>query len=179
MRKLCQPPNLRPFFAILRACGTVAMALLLSACWLSEVEVITMDMAEEVPGLDGVYEMDDGTNTVARVPFSNDYRVHSVDFDGAVFTGTFRALHLRSNIYVVQLKFDGDEAYSLLFYRFTGGPEPAIVQMTAAAEVDDMAAEHGVTLDVDESGLFGSLAGEPEAILNFLLGHRSVPLEPA
>ena len=167
-----------PLAGLVKAAAAAAVLLFLSACWISETQVITMEMAVEIPGLEGEHAFDDNVNTIAAVPFSNDYRVHSIDFEGAVTNGTFRAVPLRSNIYIVQLLFDGEATYSFAFYRFTGGPDPEIVEMVPSIDVNDLAAEHGVVLDGDEIGLFGSLEGEAEDIMEFLQAHRAVPLEP-
>ena len=162
--------------AILYSAGVVLVAaaiLTAAGCYDTDVEVIDASSAVAVYNLPGSYIPDAGGSlTISSVPHSNDYRFREVSKDNKVSTGYIRMVPLKGDIYIVQVKYDDEGGYILVFYQFTS--DRHYKQMFP--DVDDsklyqLAEQHGVMLDLD----FMYLDGTRSNIMAFLRAHASLP----
>ena len=162
--------------AILYSAGVVLMAaaiLTAAGCYETDFEVVDASSAVAVHGLPGSYIPDAGGSlTISAVPHSNDYRFREVSKDNKVSTGYIRMVPLKGDIYIVQVKYDDEEGYILVFYQFTS--DRHYKQMFP--DVDDsrlyqLAEQHGVMLDLD----FMYLDGSRSNIMAFLRAHVDLP----
>ena len=165
------PASLRRFGRLL---VLVAAAGLAGACYEIEHEVILASDAVSVYGLPGTYtSRGESTETteISAVPNSNDYRFVETGTD-STSSGYLRAIPLRGDIYAVQIKFDDEAVYYIMFYEFTFDSSGAnFVSLWVDDPVEDLALQHGVTLefyDVDY------LTGSRQDILNFIRAHADL-----
>ncbi len=163
-RRACaSPPSLGRFGRLL---AIVAMSLVTATCYEVDQEIIDINMAEPVYGLPGEYHWDDGkVRAISTVPYSNEHRYRDVDAEGNVSAGSFRAIHLRDDIYIVQVDTDEGERY-MMFFRFTS--DKTIWQLMTTEAVLDLAPQYGVTIEVD---IADRLYGNRDNILAFLRAH--------
>jgi hypothetical protein len=161
---------------ILYSAGVVVVAaaiLTAAGCYGTDVEVIDASSAIAVYGVPGNYTYDAGGSvTISAVPHSNDYRFREVSKDNKVSTGYLRLVPLKGDIYIVQAKYDDEDGYCLVFYQFTS--DRRFKQMYPDVDdsrLDQLAQQHGVTIDPD----FMYLEGSRNNIMAFLRAHASLP----
>lgn len=161
---------------ILYTAGVVLMAaaiLTAAGCYETDFEVIDASSAVAVYGLPGSYTPDAGGSlTISAVPDSNDYRFREVSKDNKVSTGYIRMVPLKGDIYIVQVKYDDEKGYILAFYQFTSDRHyELLIPDVDDSRLNQLAAQHNVTLDLD----FMSLDGSRNNIMAFLRAHASLP----
>src|SRR4030042_2792786 len=167
---------------ILRSAWLILLAaaiLTVAGCYETDVEVINASSAAAVYGLPGTYNKESGgTMTISAVPDSNDYRFRDVSKEGTASTGYIRAVPLRDNLYIVQVKYDNDAIYYLLFYQFTYDSSGAHYrELEAKAEekrLDQIAQQYSVKIDWDSFDFVPYLSGSSSNILAFLRAHASL-----
>ena len=160
------------------------LAIFASGCYEVEQEVIRATEAVSIYGLPGTYT-GSGPNektTISAVPNSNDYRFQWVT-KNKVSSGYFRAIPLRGNIYIVQVKYDNESVYYLMFYKFTSDAsgKKNFTPLRVDDPVYDLAQQYGVKIDIGEYGdVFGGiqLVGSRSDIIAFLRAHRNLSLSP-
>lgn len=165
--------------AILYSAGLVLVAAVIltaAGCYETDFEVVDAFSAVAVNGLAGSYTPDAGGSlTISAVPDSNDYRFREVSKDNQVSTGYIRMVPLKGDIYIVQVKYDDEEGYILVFYQFTidstGAHYKLMFPDVDDSRLEQLAKQHGVTLDLD----FMYLDGTRSNIMAFLRAHASLP----
>ena len=160
----------------------VAVAVLATAgCYETDFEVIDASSAVAVDGVPGTYtKQEGGTMTISAVPHSNDYRFQSVSKDNNVSTGYLRMVPLQGDFYIVQAKYDSEPVYYLVFYKFTYDASGAryweMYPDVGDEKLDQLAQQHGVTIDWDTSEFFVPiLDGSRSNIMAFLRAHANLP----
>jgi hypothetical protein len=155
---------------VLLAAGILTAA----GCYETDVEVIDAFSAVAVNGAPGTYTFPSGaTRTISAVPNSNDYRLREVSKDNKVSTGYIRIVPLQGDIYIVQAKYDDADVYYLAFFKFDAIGK-RFWQMhpdVAEEKLDQLAQQHGLTIDWD----FMHLEGSRNNIMAFLRAHASLP----
>ena len=157
----------------------LAAAILTAAgCYETDFEIIDASSAVAVSNAPGVYTFPSGaTRTISIVPHSNDYRLREVSKDNKVSTGYIRIVPLRGDIYIVQAKYDDIDVYYLAFIKFDaiGKQFWQMYPDVSDEKLEQLAQQHGVTLDLD----FLSLEGSRNDIMTFLRAHASLPFDYA
>jgi len=156
--------------------------LLLTGCYDVAQEVIRADDAVEIPNLPGHYTYDDGSTqlTIAAVPASRDYRFqrHWGGNPGKTQSGYLRAIHLKDDLYAIQVKYDDSVLYQILFYRFLPY-EKQFIPMRVADQsrpaMDKLAGRYSVRIEFDYTE---ELKGRREDLLAFLRAHRELDFSP-
>jgi len=173
------PHTGKPRFERVAKTFLVVCLMLAAGCYEVDQEVILASEAIAIPGLPGTYEdRDDPTKStvVSNVPDSNDYR-----FKSGSDSGYLRAVPLRDDIYIVQVKYDDDRVYYLLFCRYAAGPGGGFQFLEVAAspeQIDVLAREHGVQIDTDAVMMVDTVDGPRDAILSFMRAHPDSFLTP-
>ncbi|RPI74048.1 MAG: hypothetical protein EHM45_19765 [Desulfobacteraceae bacterium] len=174
------------FKTVIKSLSLLTLILLLLVnvgCYEVDQEVILASSAMAVYGLPGDYTSADYKTNIAAVPNSNDYRFREVNKEGKASTGYLRAVLLRDNVYAVQVKYDNETVYYVLFYSFKvhsdGSKNYVPLEPTDYALVYKMAPQYGVDIDIDEFALTDILKGKRADIMNFLYAHKNVTLKPA
>lgn len=157
----------------------LSLVPLIGGCYQTDSEIIRASDAISLPALAGTYtHPQSGTTTISTVPLSRDYRFRRVSKKNTVSTGYLRAVRLRGDIYIVQVKFDNEPGYLLTFFRFTAnstGKEFIGMEANVPWErLEQLAKGHRAVLIDDGFGL--SLKGKRGDIMSFLLAHRTLPL---
>lgn len=168
---------------ILYSAGLVLLAaaiLTTVGCYETDFEVIDASSAVAVNGVTGTYNVESGgTMTISAVPHSNDYRFREVSKDNKASTGYLRAVPLQGDIYVVQAKYDDDPVYYLAFYQFTidssGKHYKPMETNVDDKRIDQLAQQHGVTIDWDTFDFVPYLEGSRSDIMTFLRAHAGLP----
>jgi hypothetical protein len=159
---------------LLRSCLVLA-CLAVAGCYEVDKEIITEDLAEQVPYIGGSAQLTSGgTLQLSKSDFNNDYRFVQIDTDGTRRNGTMRAMRIRDDLYVVQARYDDENQYYLIFERITARDfKPYRASPNSA--IEDLAKSYNVTLDDDPSDENSfSLSGNRADILNFLRAHRDL-----
>jgi hypothetical protein len=155
-------------------------ALFATGCYEVSQEVILASEAVAVNGLPGSYTKDDQQTreTISAIPFSNDYRFQRFESpdEKKPTSGYLRAVPLRDNIYIVQIKNDDEPGYVLDFYRFSLGEGYRHLKPNED-QAKQLARQFGVELLWDDSFGEHQLNGSRENILRFLYAHRGVDLQ--
>lgn len=147
------------------------LALVLAACYEVGEEIVDPGMAEEVPTLPGRYSLGEGAFTVITdQPGSNDYLYQETDSGGEMSTGSFRAIHLRDDLYLAQVMPD-DGGIFAAFFRHPASWSLILLNTTPA--VFDLAPRYHVEIDADMADI---LIGSRRDILAFLTAHTTAHL---
>ena len=149
-----------------RALAALAL-LLLSACYDIGAPAIDLRDAQALPWVVGTWEFPRGREVVVfEGDHPNEYRYRDVT-GRSVSTGTFRAVALGGEIYLVQAIGDNGDVAALFFRRH---PDGGIVELKVSDSVFDLAKRFDVALDdLDDDGLI--LDGPPAKVRAFLLAH--------
>jgi hypothetical protein len=181
------PQDRRIHHSCLAVTGLVLLAAIILAaagCYETDVETISASSAVSVYGLPGTYNKEKGgTTIISAVPLSNDYRFREINKDNKASTGYLRAVPLQGNIYIVQAKYDDDAVYYLGFYQFvydsSGAHYKPMEPTVSEQSLDQLAKQHGVTIDWDTLDFVPYLKGSTGNIMAFLRAHASLPFAPA
>ena len=156
---------------------STAVFFLLVGCYNIDKEVIPASLGIKTPyAHDNIVFNKGGTADLSHDPYNNDYRFRTVFDEGKdIGTGTFRAMHIRDDIYVLQVKYDDERDYYAVFYKITADRvEPMDPEDYSA--VDSLAKKHNVTIDYDYATY---VSGNAEDLLAFLKDHRQLSFVPA
>lgn len=149
-----------PLHALLALCALI----LLAGCYEVQSEFIGPGEAQFIPGLAGTFDDDDGGTTEVTALPGNEYHYRRIDPDGSVSSGTFRAVRLYSDVYLLQAR-DSEGLYAL-FYSLT--PEDGYWSLDVNEDtIYPLAATYGVTIDPD----FMFAEGEADRVRAFLFAH--------
>lgn len=154
--------------ARVRRALAAATLFLLAGCYDIGAPVIDLRDAHALPWMVGEWEFPHGREVVVfQGNHPNEYRYRDVTAQ-RVSTGTFRAVPLGGEIYLVQtIGEDGDVA-ALFFRRH---PDGSIGELKVNKAVFDLAKRFGVALDDLDDGVL-ILDGSAAAVRAFLLAHR-------
>jgi hypothetical protein len=147
--------------SVLRLATLSLFIVSLSGCWTAKDEVFSAREGERLPGT--VYlEQKGATDDIGKpmrlslVDNSNDY-AFSVEGLGppgcAGNTGTFRAIHIRNDIYILQILCK--EGYNLQFYSIASGRYHTVGPAETAEERNGRLTRYRVKFD-DGQGLLGT-----------------------
>ena len=165
------------FLPIKTALLLVVVVFFLTGCYESEQEIISASDAQAVSGLAGTYAKPGDPNeviTITAVPNSNGYRVKKVSEEGMSYV-YIRAIHLRGNIYIFQLKVDDQSSYSIFIVLFKN-KEFIPLQVDDFDDVYRLGRQYGVKLSdmLDELDGGFTLSGYRTNILSFLKAHKNL-----
>jgi hypothetical protein len=140
----------------------------LVGCWNTDKQVFSASEGDPLPG--AVYlEQRGATNSgspmhLSQVSGTNDF-AFSIDGIGppgcASNKGTFRAIHIKDDIYVLQIVCEGEDGYRIQFYRITNGSYD-----TVAPVASDLGEARLVHYNVNDDK--GELSGDPSDINAYL-----------
>jgi hypothetical protein len=149
------------------------LCLPLVGCYQSDHEVIPAKMAEIMPYKSNTVSLgEDGDILLSRAPSSKDYAVRQTKKDDArVKVGTLRAMRIKGNIYAVQMKYDEDNSYDIVFCRINANNYEVLDPKSNDA-VQALAKRYNVSLK-DQTDLSGS----PQDMLEFLKAHKDLEFE--
>jgi hypothetical protein len=153
----------------------VMVALLLclpfTGCYTSNGEVITSQAAEAMPYTATTVDLQaDGKLELTHKPGGNDYAFrHTKSDDPTGRAGTIRGIHIKGNIYAVQMKYDDESSYDIAFCRLHAGSFELVVPKSDSA-VKALAAQDKVAF----TGLLGALTGDPADVLKFIRDHKQI-----
>jgi len=154
----------------------VCLPLLITGCYNVKDEIISAQEAVTIPGMPTVYM----TYTITPVPGSNDYRfINTPGNNAPQESGYARAVHLKDKIYIVQVKYDNDDKYTVMFLNFIDGPGRKELR-TVFPEVKVDPSRYNVRIET--AGYFNTkLVGSRENIMAFLKAHAGANFngEPA
>ncbi len=158
---------------------TVLMALLvvltLSGCYEVKQEVIPATLGEPIPYTCDQVDFESGGKIIFSQPSSNhDYHFRDVSYAGNERRGTFRALRIKDDIYVVQARYDDESQYQILFYAINA-EHFQVVDVGKDTDFKTFASLFGVEYHGDE--LAKGFSGDPKKILAMLRALRGVEFE--
>lgn len=160
----------------------VLLLLVNAGCYEVDQEIIFASSAMAVYGLPGDYTSAEYKTNIAVVPSSNDYRFREINKEGKASTGYLRAVLLRDNVYAVQVKYDNETVYYVLFYSFTvnsdGSKNYVPLEPADYPLVYKMAPQYGVDIEMDEFAFTDILKGKRADIMNFIYAHKNLTLTP-
>jgi hypothetical protein len=150
-------------------CLIVFLSLFVSGCYDVKYEIISASEAVRIDALPKTY----WTYTITAVANSNDYRFSSpAEKNSPTGSGYIRALPLKDDIYIVQIKADNYPNYVIMFFRLangTGGKEIRLAFPTAAIEPS----QYGVSTHTNN--FYGiTLVGSRENIMALLKAYSKV-----
>ena len=158
------------------------MALAMTGCYETDVEVISASTAVAVYGAPGDYTFDNGgTLTVSAVPLSNDYRFRETSKNNKVSTGYLRLVPLRGDIYIIQAKYDNESVYFIDFYQFNASTRRFQPMIAVADEksINQLAQRYNIKIDWESYDFEPFLSGTSSNILAFLKAHANLSFKPA
>ncbi|MSO65367.1 MAG: hypothetical protein EXQ85_06160 [Alphaproteobacteria bacterium] len=101
-----------------RVIGLVVLAqgLMLGACYESRQEVIPVSAGETIP-MNSPITWGDGARTdFSYVALSRDYRFVHREKSGRTRNGTARTIRIRDTLYAVQLRYDDQALFEIVFF---------------------------------------------------------------
>ncbi|MFH0732349.1 MAG: hypothetical protein V2A72_05460 [Candidatus Omnitrophota bacterium] len=149
-------------------CLIACLSFFTTGCYDVKDEVISAKEAVAIPDLPTTYM----TYTITPVPGSNDYRFTNTPGNNAPpESGYARAVLLRDNIYIVQVKYDNYANYMVMFLKFINDANGKELR-TVFPEIKAEPSQYNVRLDV--GGFFDmTLVGGRENIMAFLKAHAN------
>ena len=150
-------------------CLLVFLSLFTAGCYDVKHEVISASEAVSIEGLPKTY----WTYTITAVPDTNDYRFASpAEEDSPAESGYLRAVLLKDNIYIVQVKSDNYQNYFLMFFKLVDDAGGKAIRM-AFPETAIEPAQYGVKIKVNN--FYGTtLMGSRRNIMGFLKAYAKV-----
>jgi len=148
-------------FSVLRFAALSLFLVPLFGCWSAKEEVFSASEGERLPGT--VYlEQKGATDDIGKpmrlslVDGSNDYAfsIEGLGSPGCAGNkGTFRAVHIRNDIYVMQILCE--EGYNIQFYSIASGRYHTVAPSETIADRDARLARYNVKFD-DSKGILGT-----------------------
>jgi hypothetical protein len=152
------------------AFAALCALLLLAGCYEVGGEFLAPGEAQFVPGLAGTFTSDDGATTEVTLLPGNEYHYRRDYGDGDVSSGTFRAVRLFGDVYLLQLRDDDGGIYALFAeYTYDGSSATFWELDYVDGTVQPLAAAYGLTIDPD----YPFLEGPIDKVRSFLFAHRS------
>lgn len=150
-------------------CAVVFLSLFAAGCYDVKDEVILAHEAVSIEGLPSKY----WTYTITPIANSRDYRFASpAEKDAPAESGYIRAVPLKDNIYIVQVKYDNYQTYILMFFKLITDARGKEIRM-AFPDTAIEPAQYGVKIKVNN--FYGTtLIGRRKNILAFLKAHEKV-----
>lgn len=157
-----------------------AAAVMVTGCYEVEQEVIRSSDAVRINGLPGTFSSSDSKMTISAVPGSNDYRFRRTFSDGSVESGYIRAIPLRDNIYIVQIKLDDESKYVIEFFQYNRKRINQILIENSYSDFERLAKQYNITFKSGELDSLGQmiLDGSRSNILAFLRAHSRFRMRP-
>ncbi len=151
---------------------------MVSGCYEVEQEVIRASDAVRINGLPGTFSSSDSKMTITAVSNSNDYRFRRTFSDGLVKSGYIRAIPLRDDIYIVQIKLDDESKYIIEFFQYTRKRISQILIEDSYSDFERLAKQYNITFKIGEIAQM-SLYGSRSNILAFLRAHSRFRMRPS
>lgn len=157
-------------FTILTGIAIALALFFLTGCYETSVEVIPAHRAEPVPNLVGTTR----NVTFSAIPGTNDY-IRKVTEKNKTRSRRFRAMHLRDDVWIVQVFMEEINSYTLNFVawdpqnRFIKWLEPDV----SFKDLVRLARAYNIVVedyDIDDARY---ITGQPRDILRFLIAHRN------
>lgn len=148
----------------------LAITLVLAGCYETNQSVIPGSRGIRVPIESPISWDEGGQTTFSYVAATQDYRFR--DDNGA--TGSARAIHIRDDIYLLQVRYDDEAVYGLFFFQITS---TRIDLVGPVGDVVALAARHGVELEEDFLDVEYIIYGPPQNVLAFLEDHARFDFE--
>jgi len=148
----------------------LVLAVALAGCYETNHEVIPPSAGIRAP-VESPITWDEGGEThFSYVPATKDYRFR--EEDGR--TGSVRAIHIRDDIYLTQVRYDDENVYGLFFFQIT----PTRLDIVyPVGDIETVATRHGVELEEDFVIVDYILHGPPQNIYAFLSDHAQFRFE--
>jgi hypothetical protein len=152
-------------------CFAALFCLFCAGCTYVKHEVILISEAVSVKGLPKVYE----GYTITAVPSCNDYYfTKPAEKDSSAESGYARAVLLKDNIYIVQIKYDNYPDYIIMLLKFTNDASGKSLNMVFS-DTNIEPSQYGVSLKVN--GFYGAtLIGSRKNIMAFLRAYAKANL---
>jgi hypothetical protein len=150
---------------------------MLTCCYTTDQEVVTASLAESLPyKSDRVSLQADGDIFLNRSSSSHDYAFRQTKpGDTTVRTGILRVIRVKGSIFAVQLKYDDDKRYDILFSRISANGF-GLMEPKSEETVTAVAKRYNVDLTSDlKKGI--DLAGDPGNIFKFLKALKGVEFQ--
>lgn len=151
---------------VMRSLAALTVLLLVAACYELEREAIPVSAGEIIPGQKDSGVVLGRSGRVTRSGQGNDYRFTET-FGGRSRQGTFRAVRVQGDLWLVQARYDGDAFYNASFWRLGAG-QPQ--RLEPRGDIVALATRHGVTREFD------AVRGGPMDIANFLKAHAGLEM---
>jgi len=168
--------NARPFtLRTFKTFATVLVCVLLAGCYQTSKEVITSAVADPLPYKSNKVSLQaDGDMFLSNPTSKNTYPFRYVKPDDPdARTGTLRVMRVKGTIYAVQLKYDDEKSYDILFCKITS-KHFGIVEPKSDEAVKALARRYKVNLTSD---IGDDLSGDPQDILAFLKAHKTLEFQ--
>jgi tetratricopeptide (TPR) repeat protein len=157
-------------------CLIVCLPILIAGCYNVKDEIISAQQAVKISDLPTTYM----TYSITPVTGSNDYRfINTPGNNAPQESGYARAVLLKNNIYIVQIKYDNDAKYVMMFLKVNNGAG-GVELTTVFPEVKVDPSRYNVRIET--AGYFDTkLIGRRENIMAFLKAHAGANFngEPA
>lgn len=161
-----------PSTSHLRLAALLLCVIPLVGCWTTKEQVFSVSEGDPLPG--AVYlEGPGATNSghpmhLSQAVGTNDFSF-SIDGEGpdgcSSNKGTFRAIHIRDDIYVLQIQCTGNDDYDIQYYSIANGAYHQVQPMQKDQESSDARlARYMVKYDTDN----GVISGNPTQINAYL-----------
>ncbi|MDD5195720.1 MAG: hypothetical protein PHQ96_08635 [Candidatus Omnitrophica bacterium] len=150
-------------------CLLAFLCLFSSGCYDAKKEVISASEAVKIEGLPKTY----WTYAITPVTNGNDYRFLSpAEKNSPAESGYLRAVPLKDNIYIVQVKYDNYQNYILMFFKLISAASGKEIRM-AFPDTAIEASQYGVSTEVNN--FYGTtLVGNRKNIMAFLRAYAKV-----
>ena len=154
---------------VARVAILVGTLLALTSCYELEREVIPIAAGEVVSELKDSGSLGDRTFRVGRSGQGNDYRFTET-FRGRSRVGSFRAMRVQGDLWIMQSRYDGDPFYTASFWRVGTA---VVTRVEPRGDIAALAERHGVVREGD------LVRGQPTNVLAFLRAHVNLNFAPA
>ena len=142
----------------------LSILLAVAGCYEVEQEVIPVSQGIRAPIESPITWDDGGETSFSYVETTRDYRFRDRDDE----TGSARAIHIRDDIYLLQVRYDNESVYGLFFFQVT----PTRIDLVLpVGDVESLAVRHNVDMEEDYIYVEYILSGSSENILSFLRAH--------
>ena len=150
------------------------LCLPFAGCYQADQEVIPANVAETLPYKPDKVDLQEDGGMVLHQPASgHDYAFTQTKKDGSnVQKGTLRVMRVKGSIYAVQLKYEDENSYDVLFCQI-GANKFEIMEPKSDDAVLKLADRYKVHI---KNG--NNLSGEPGSLLDFIKAHKELIFQP-